>query len=59
MSGPYQALDRGTHLAVYVTDSDGNDRELARDREPQDWPAYDNPEFIDAPVDVDALLAHL
>jgi catechol 2,3-dioxygenase len=56
---PYQALDHATHLAVYVTDPDGNDLELAWDREPQDWPAYHNAEFIDAPMDVDALLAQL
>ncbi len=55
---PYQALDHGTHLAVYVSDPDGNDVELAWDRPPQDWPAYDSAEFIDAPMDVDALIAH-
>jgi len=54
---PYQALDHGTHLAVYVTDPDGNDVELAWDRAPQQWPPYDSSEFIDAPMDVDALIA--
>ena len=55
---PYQALDHGTHLAVYVTDPDGNDVELAWDRAPQQWPPYDSSEFFDAPLDVDALIAH-
>jgi catechol 2,3-dioxygenase len=55
---PYQALDHGTHLAVYVTDPDGNDVELAWDRPFEEWLAYDNADFIDAPMDVDALLTH-
>jgi catechol 2,3-dioxygenase len=54
---PYQALDHGTHLAVYVTDPDGNDLELAWDRDPQRWPTYDGTEFIDTPMDVAALIA--
>ncbi len=54
---PYQALDHGTHLAVYVSDPDGNDVELAWDRPPQDWPRYDGAEFIDAPMEMNALIA--
>jgi catechol 2,3-dioxygenase len=54
---PYQALDHGTHLAVYVSDPDGNDVELAWDRPPQEWPAYDSAGFIDARMDVAALVA--
>ena len=33
-----QASDHGTHLAVYLSDPDGNDLELAWDREPEAWP---------------------
>jgi catechol 2,3-dioxygenase len=54
---PYQALDHGTHLAVYVTDPDDNDVELAWDRAQQDWPSYENAEFIDAPMDLHTFLA--
>jgi catechol 2,3-dioxygenase len=53
---PYQALDHGTHIAVYVSDPDGNDVELAWDRPPDEWPGYDGTAFIDAPLDLDALL---
>ena len=54
---PPGATDHGTHLAVYVTDPDGNDLELAWDRPPQEWPAYDNAEFIDASMDIDNLVS--
>jgi catechol 2,3-dioxygenase len=54
---PYQAIDHGTHLAVYVTDPDGNDLELAWDRPVETWPQYQGTDFIDAPMDVDALVA--
>jgi catechol 2,3-dioxygenase len=53
---PYQALDHGTHLAVYVSDPDGNDIELMWDREPQHWPAWDSEDFIDAPLNLDDLV---
>jgi len=33
-----QATDHGTHLAIYVSDPDGNDVELCWDRAPEEWP---------------------
>ena len=30
--------DHGTHLAIYITDPDGNDLELAWDRPMEEWP---------------------
>ena len=33
-----QLTDHGTHEAVYVSDPDGNDLELAWDRPPEQWP---------------------
>ena len=33
-----QASDHGTHLAVYLSDPDGNDLELAWDRPAGEWP---------------------
>src|SRR4051794_11997699 len=33
-----QATDHGTHEAVYLSDPDGNDLELAWDRAPDQWP---------------------
>ena len=55
---PYQALDHGTHLAVYVSDPDGNDLELAWDRPPQTWPRFDSGDIATHPLDLDALFAH-
>jgi len=53
-----QLTDHGTHLAVYLSDPDGNDLELAWDRPFDEWPrADDSPAFIDAPLDLDELLA--
>ena len=53
-----QLTDHGTHLAVYVSDPDGNDLELAWDRPFDQWPRIANGDvsFIDAPLDLDALL---
>jgi catechol 2,3-dioxygenase len=54
-----QLTDHGTHLAVYLSDPDGNDLELAWDRPFDEWPMYgaaDAP-AIDAPLDLDELLA--
>jgi catechol 2,3-dioxygenase len=54
-----QLTDHGTHLAVYLSDPDGNDLELAWDRPFEEWPRYgaqDAP-AIDAPLDLDELLA--
>ena len=36
-----QLSDHGTHLAVYLSDPDGNDLELAWDRPPGEWPRDD------------------
>jgi catechol 2,3-dioxygenase len=54
-----QALDHGTHQAVYLSDPDGNDLELAWDRPCDQWPRYgtDNSPALDAPLDLDELLA--
>ena len=53
-----QLSDHGTHLAVYLSDPDGNDLELAWDRPVDQWPRYDeNPQALDAPLDLQELLA--
>ena len=55
-----QTTDHGTHLAIYITDPDGNDLELAWDRPFDQWPRYgaaDAP-AIDASFDLDELLAY-
>jgi catechol 2,3-dioxygenase len=54
-----QLTDHGTHLAVYLSDPDGNDLELAWDRPFEQWPRYgtDEAPAIDAPLDLDDLLA--
>jgi catechol 2,3-dioxygenase len=54
-----QLTDHGTHLAVYLSDPDGNDLELAWDRPPEEWPRYgtDEASAIDAPFELDDLLA--
>jgi catechol 2,3-dioxygenase len=51
--------DHGTHLAVYLSDPDGNDLELAWDRPFAEWPRYGSDEApaIDAPFELDDLLA--
>ena len=54
------ALDHGTHLAVYLSDPDGNDLELAWDRPREAWPRGEDGRIamaIDATFDVDALVA--
>jgi catechol 2,3-dioxygenase len=54
-----QLSDRGTHQAVYLSDPDGNDLELAWDRPFDQWPRY-SPEsaaYLDKPLDLDELLA--
>jgi catechol 2,3-dioxygenase len=33
-----QLADHGTHEAIYLSDPDGNDLELAWDRDPSEWP---------------------
>jgi catechol 2,3-dioxygenase len=54
-----QLSDHGTHLAVYLSDPDGNDLELAWDRPFDQWPAYGSQDApaIDAPLDLEQLLA--
>ncbi|HLI61524.1 MAG TPA: VOC family protein [Solirubrobacteraceae bacterium] len=53
-----QLTDHGTHLAVYLSDPDGNDLELAWDRPVEEWPRSDDgPAFRDAPLELDDLLA--
>ena len=54
-----QLTDHGTHLAVYLSDPDGNDLELAWDRPFEEWPAYgaEDAPAIDAPFDLEELLA--
>jgi catechol 2,3-dioxygenase len=54
-----QASDHGTHEAIYVTDPDGNDVELAWDRPIEEWPrderGHVKMSFDD--LDLDALAA--
>ncbi len=54
-----QLTDHGTHLAVYLSDPDGNDLELAWDRPFEEWPRYGDQDApaIDAPLELDELLA--
>jgi catechol 2,3-dioxygenase len=54
-----QLTDHGTHKAVYLSDPDGNDLELAWDRPVAQWPVADGgrPVFADSELDLDALLA--
>jgi catechol 2,3-dioxygenase len=53
-----QLTDHGTHLAVYLSDPDGNDLEFAWDRPVEDWPRWeDSPAFLDAPFALEDLLA--
>ena len=55
-----QMTDHGTHLAVYITDPDGNDLELAWDRPVEAWPRDAEGRAamaMDTELDVDALVA--
>ena len=54
-----QLTDHGTHEAVYVSDPDGNDLELAWDRPPDQWPRIggDDAAGFNSPLDLDDLLA--
>ncbi len=57
---PRQVADHGTHLAIYVTNPDGNDVELVWDRPAEQWPrdAEGHVEMtMDGAVDLDALVA--
>jgi catechol 2,3-dioxygenase len=54
-----QLTDHGTHLAVYLSDPDGNDLELAWDRPFDEWPRFGDADApaLDAPLDLEELLA--
>ncbi|MDQ8045484.1 MAG: VOC family protein [Solirubrobacteraceae bacterium] len=55
-----QVSDHGTHLAIYISDPDGNDLELAWDRPFDEWPrsAEGHVEMLFGDdVDLDALVA--
>ena len=55
-----QLTDHGTHLAIYLSDPDGNDLELAWDRPFAEWPRDDAGHVtmaMDDAFDLDALLA--
>jgi len=53
-----QLTDHGTHEAVYLSDPDDNDLELAWDRSPDLWPVPgEDMSYIDKPLDLDDLLA--
>lgn len=52
-----QLTDHGTHLAVYLSDPDGNDLELAWDRPFDGWPRWDaDPGFLDRPFELEDLI---
>jgi catechol 2,3-dioxygenase len=52
-----QLADHGTHLAVYVSDPDGNDLELAWDRPFAEWPRLgEDPADLDRPLALEDLL---
>ena len=55
-----QLTDHGTHLAVYLSDPDGNDLELAWDRPFEEWRRYgsDDAPPDDGRLDLDELLSH-
>jgi catechol 2,3-dioxygenase len=55
-----QIADHGTHLAIYITDPDGNDLELAWDRPMEEWPRDGDGHVagaLDDEFDLEALLA--
>ena len=56
-----QLTDHGTHEAVYLSDPDGNDLELAWDRPFDQWPRWGSKDApaIDAPLDLDDLLSEV
>jgi catechol 2,3-dioxygenase len=54
-----QASDHGTHLAIYISDPDGNDLEMAWDRPIGEWPVDGDGHLgaIFGDLDLDELLA--
>jgi catechol 2,3-dioxygenase len=54
-----QVTDHGTHLAIYISDPDGNDLELAWDRPFGEWPRDESGHAamaMDGEIDLDALI---
>ena len=54
-----QVTDHGTHLAIYISDPDGNDLELAWDRPFDEWPRDESGHValvMDGEIDLDALV---
>ena len=51
-----QLTDHGTHLAVYLSDPDGNALELAWDRPFDEWPSAGDAPFADSDFDLGDLL---
>ena len=54
-----QTTDHGTHLAIYISDPDGNDLELAWDRPFEEWPLGEDGAVamaMDDELDVEELL---
>jgi catechol 2,3-dioxygenase len=54
-----QLTDHGTHLAVYLSDPDGNDLELAWDKPYDEWYRYGSNDApaVDAPFTLEDLLS--
>ena len=55
-----QVTDHGTHLAIYISDPDGNDLEFAWDRPMEEWPVDGDGHIAfvpDAEIDLDELVA--
>ena len=54
-----QVTDHGTHLAIYISDPDGNDVEFAWDRPVEEWPvdADGHGAFFEGEIDLDELVA--
>jgi catechol 2,3-dioxygenase len=55
-----QLADHGTHLAIYISDPDGNDLELAWDRPFEEWPRDEDGHVamaMDDKLDLESLLS--
>jgi catechol 2,3-dioxygenase len=54
-----QLTDHGTHEAIYLSDPDGNDLELAWDRPSSEWPRDEDGKFrfVFGELDLEGLLA--
>jgi catechol 2,3-dioxygenase len=58
------ALDHSSHIAIYISDPDGNGIELAWDRDPSFWEPWRNPDLtmediqmVNKPIEIAALIA--